>query len=102
MKRITRILMMAALVSAVAGLAAAQTVADKYEKEARDHSAMPGFYVGNPNHPMNASMALHCKQLAELARAKAERARATGVLEDEALPPAPKVIGTGKSPSPSH
>jgi hypothetical protein len=102
MKRFSRILVLGAAVLLVAGSAAAQqTPAEKYAKEARVHKAMTAGYIGNPNHSLEGNMAVHCRQLADLAAAKAERARTNSWVE-EAVPTAPVLKVVGKTPSPSH
>lgn len=102
MKLFSRILALGAAVVLVAGPAAAQQEpAEKYAKEARAHKAMAAGYIGNPNHSLEGNMAVHCRQLAQLAAAKAERARTTGWTE-EAVPTAPVITGVGRTPSASH
>jgi len=102
MKRFSRRLMFGAAVLLVAGPAAAQdNHTDKYPREARAHRAMAVGYIGNPNHPLDASMAVHCKALADQAAARAERARKGGWVE-EAATTAPVVHVVGRTPSPSH
>jgi hypothetical protein len=101
MKRFSRMLMVGAAVLVVAGPAAAQGSADKYAKEVRAHQAMAAGYIGNPTHPLDANMAVHCKAMADLAAAKAKRARKTGWVE-EPVPPAPVTNVVGKTPSQSH
>jgi hypothetical protein len=102
MKRFSRMLVLGAAVLFVAGPAAAQqTPAEKYANEARAHEAMTAGYIGNPNHPLDANMAVHCKALADLAAAKAERARKSGWVE-EPVPLAPVIKVVGRTPSPSH
>lgn len=102
MKRFSRMLVLGAAVLFVAGPAAAQqTPADKYAKEVRAHEAMAAGYIGNPNHPQDANMAVHCKAMADLAAAKAERARKNGWVE-EPFRAAPAITVVGGTPSPSH
>ena len=102
MKRFSRILIIGAAALLIAGPAAPQdTPADKYAKEVDSHKAMAAGYIGNPNHPMDANMAVHCNALAHLAAAKAQRARTTGWAEEPA-PAAPVIRVIGKTPSPSH
>lgn len=102
MKLFSRTLALGAALILVAGPAAAQqSAAEKYDKEARAHKAMAAGYIGNPNHSLEGNMAVHCRQMADLAAAKAQRARTTGSVE-EAVPTAPANTSVGRTPSPSH
>jgi hypothetical protein len=102
MKPFFHVLMGAAVVSMTIGIAAAQTPADRYAQQARAHKAMAGMYIGNPNHPMTENMANHCRQLAKLAEANAERVRVSGQVEEAVVPAPPAARVVGRSPSPSH
>lgn len=102
MKPFFHVLMGAAVLSLMIGVAAAQTPADKYMHDARAHQAMAHTYVGNPNHPMTENMANHCRQLAKLAEANAERARLNGEVEETVVPAPPAPARVGRTPSPSH
>ncbi|HTI43800.1 MAG TPA: hypothetical protein VL693_18370 [Vicinamibacterales bacterium] len=101
MKRFSRFLIAAGVFTMMTGVAAAQDAKDKYLTEARAHQTMASTYIGNPNHPMDANMAVHCKALADLAAAKAERARKTGWVE-EPTTVAPVIRVVGRTPSASH
>ena len=102
MKRFSSLLVLGSAVVLVSATAGAQTLADKYDREVRIHKSMANTWVGNPNHPLTATMAVHCRQLADAAAAKAGRARNGELVEEPSGPPPPRVGNTGRSPSPSH
>ena len=102
MKRFSRFLVAAGVFTMMTSAAAAQDAADTYLNEAHAHKTMANTYIGNPNHPMDANMANHCSQMAKLAVANAERARAKGVVEQNVVPAAPAPVRIGRTPSPSH
>jgi hypothetical protein len=92
----------AAVILAARPVAAQDNAAEQYAKAAHAHSMMARAYIGNPNHPMDANMANHCRQLARLANSNAERAMTNAVAGKAVVPAPPPRVRVGKTPSPSH
>lgn len=103
MKRVFCLFVLGAAVILTARPVAAQDNAvEQYARQAHAHTMMAHAYIGNPNHPMDANMANHCRQLAKLASSNAEHGTTNRVAGAAVVPQPPSRVRVGGTPSPSH